>query len=51
MGARALERVRRDFTFECFSRNLNQAIGSLLPQSEPHLLSQTNVTRTTRGPA
>jgi glycosyltransferase involved in cell wall biosynthesis len=30
MGQRALERVRQDFTFECFSRNLERAIGPML---------------------
>lgn len=30
MGARALEKVGRDFTFDRFSRNLEQAVGSLL---------------------
>ncbi len=30
MGQRALERVRLDFTFECFSRNLERAIGPML---------------------
>jgi glycosyltransferase involved in cell wall biosynthesis len=33
MGARALDRVRRDFTFDRFSRNLEQAIESLLDLS------------------
>jgi phosphatidylinositol alpha-1,6-mannosyltransferase len=33
MGAQALERVRRDFTYECFSRNLEQALGSVLALS------------------
>jgi len=32
MGSRALERVRRDFTFHCFSRNLEDAVASLLPR-------------------
>lgn len=33
MGARALERVRRDFTFACFSRKLEDAVEPLLPLS------------------
>lgn len=33
MGARALERVRRDFTFECFCHNLEQALEAILAPS------------------
>jgi len=33
MGARALERVRRDFTFERFSRDLSEALETLLVPS------------------
>jgi phosphatidylinositol alpha-1,6-mannosyltransferase len=33
MGARALERVRRDFTFDRFSHDLEQALGALVAPS------------------
>jgi glycosyltransferase involved in cell wall biosynthesis len=33
MGAQALQRVCRDFTFDCFSRNLDEALEPLLAQS------------------
>jgi glycosyltransferase involved in cell wall biosynthesis len=35
MGTRALERVRRDFTFDCFSHNLEEAIEALLSLPDP----------------
>lgn len=33
MGARALEKIRRDFTFDSFSRNLERALGPILAES------------------
>jgi glycosyltransferase involved in cell wall biosynthesis len=40
MGTRAIERIRRDFTFDCFRHNLDLAFGSILsPSPSPLVLT------------